>query len=141
MVGCEIDLLPQLFDRVPDSRKYFITADSARPETISYMRNHGYPKINRSTKGANSVQEGIEFLQSFDIVVHPRCEHTIKELNDYSYKIDSLTGQVLPQLADKDNHVIDAVRYALEGARKATKTAKTDINYTAYAPRDPGAGY
>lgn len=41
MVGCEIDQLPDLFDRVPDSRKWFITADSARPETISYMRNHG----------------------------------------------------------------------------------------------------
>jgi phage terminase large subunit len=141
MVGCEIDLLPQLFDRVPDSRKYFITADSARPETISYMRNHGYPKINRSAKGRNSVEEGIEFLQSFDIVVHPRCENTIKELNDYSYKIDSLTGQVLPQLADKDNHVIDALRYSLEGARKATKTAVPEVSLQSFRPFDPGAGY
>lgn len=121
MVGCEIDQLPDLFDRVPDSRKWFITADSSRPETISYMRKHGYPKINAAIKGAKSVEEGVEFLKSFDIVVHPRCVHTIDELTLYSYKVDPLTDQVLPVLADKDNHVIDALRYACEGARKATK--------------------
>lgn len=119
MIGCEIDQLPDLFDRVPDSRKFFIVADSARPETISYMRNHGYPKINRAIKGAKSVEEGVEFLKSFDIIVHPRCTHTIDELKNYSYKVDDLTGQVMPLLADKDNHVIDALRYALEGIRKA----------------------
>ncbi len=121
MVGCEIDQLPDLFDRVPDSRKWFITADSSRPETISYMRNHGYPKINAAIKGARSVEEGVEFLKSFDIIVHPRCVHTIDELTLYSYKVDPLTDQVLPVLADKDNHVIDALRYACEGARKAMK--------------------
>lgn len=119
MVGCEIDQLPDLFDRIPESRKWFITADSSRPETISYMRNHGYPKINSAIKGAKSVEEGVEFLKSFDIVVHPRCQHTIDELTLYSYKVDDLTGEVLPILADKDNHVIDALRYALEGIRKA----------------------
>lgn len=119
MVGCEIDQLPDLFDRVPDSRKWFITADSARPETISYMQKHGYPKINAAIKGAKSVEEGIEFLKSFDIVVHPRCKHTIEELTMYSYKTDALTGQVLPYLEDKHNHVIDALRYACEGVRKA----------------------
>lgn len=121
MVGCEIDQLPDLFDRVPDSRKWFITADSSRPETISYMRKHGFPKINAAIKGARSVEEGVEFLKTFDIVVHPRCVETINELTRYSYKVDPLTDQVLPILADKDNHVIDALRYACEGARKATK--------------------
>lgn len=119
MVGCEIDQLPDLFDRVPESRKWFIVADSARPETISYMRNHGYPKINSAIKGAGSVEEGIEFLKSYDIIVHPRCKHLIDELTLYSYKIDKLTNEVLPVLEDKDNHVIDALRYALEGMRKA----------------------
>lgn len=119
MVGCEIDQLPDLFDRIPESRKWFITADSSRPETISYMRNHGYPKVNSAIKGVKSVEEGIEFLKSFDIVVHPRCKRTIDELTLYSYKVDDLTNEVLPILADKDNHVIDAVRYALEGMRKA----------------------
>jgi len=120
MVGCEIDQLPDLFDRVPDSRKWFITADSARPETISYMQKHGYPKISSAIKGAKSVEEGVEFLKSFDIIVHPRCQHTIDELTMYSYKTDQLTGAVLPYLEDKHNHVIDALRYALEGARRSS---------------------
>lgn len=120
MVGCEIDQLPDLFDRVPDSRKWFITADSARPETISYMRNHGFPKINAAIKGPKSLEEGVEFLKSYDIIVHPRCVHLIDELTLYSYKTDPLTAQVLPVLADKDNHVIDALRYALEALRKVT---------------------
>lgn len=119
MVGCEIDQLPDLFDRVPDSRKWFITADSARPETISYMRKHGFPKINSAIKGAGSLEEGVEFLKSFDIVVHPRCTHLIDELTLYKYKTDPLTGVVLPILEDKNNHVIDALRYACEGVRKA----------------------
>lgn len=119
MVGCEIDQLPDLFDGVPDSRKWFITADSAQPETISYLRKHGYPKINAAVKGAKSLEEGIEFLRTYDIVVHPRCTHTIDELTMYSYKTDPLTGVIIPVLEDKNNHIIDALRYACEGVRKA----------------------
>jgi phage terminase large subunit len=119
MVGCEIVNLPDLFRSVPESEKWFITADSARPETISHMRKHGFPKINSAIKGPKSLEEGIEFLKSFDIIVHPRCKHTIDELTLYSYEVDKLTGQVIPKLADKHNHVIDALRYACEGARRA----------------------
>jgi phage terminase large subunit len=125
MVGCEINQLPDLFDRVPDSRKWFITADSARPETISYMQKHGYPKINAAIKGPKSVEEGIEFLKSYDIVVHPRCKNTIDELQSYSYKVDSLTGAVTSILEDKKNHVIDALRYACEAVRKVPEFKKT----------------
>lgn len=121
MVGCEIDQLPDLFGRVPDSNKYFMTADSARPETISYMQKHGYPKINAAIKGAKSIIEGIEFLKSYDIIVHPRCKHTIDELTMYSFKLDPLTNEVTNQLEDKHNHLIDALRYACEGARRAKK--------------------
>lgn len=119
LVGCEIIQLPDLFDTVPESRKWIITADNARPETISHLRNNGYPKIMPSVKGVGSLQEGIEFLQAFDIVVHPRCVHTIDELKSYRYKTDPLTGAITNILEDKNNHVIDALRYALEGARKA----------------------
>lgn len=121
LVGCEIIQLPDLFDTVPDARKWIITADSARPETISHLRANGYPKIMPAVKGIGSLQEGIEFLQAFDIVVHPRCKHTIDELKSYRYKSDPLTDVVTNQLEDKNNHVIDALRYALEGARKAGK--------------------
>lgn len=124
MVGCEIDQLPDLFRRVPDSEKWFITADSARPETISYMQRHGFPRISAAIKGAKSLEEGVEFLKSFDIVVHPRCRHVIDELANYSYEVDKLTGVVLPKLADKDNHTIDALRYACEGARRNSTSEK-----------------
>ncbi len=118
MIGCEIMQLPELFDRVPESRKWFITADSARPETISHMQRNGFPKINAAIKGKRSIEEGVAFLQSFDIVVHPRCQHVIDELTLYSYKQDPLTEKVLPDLEDKHNHCIDALRYACEGVRK-----------------------
>jgi phage terminase large subunit len=121
MIGCEIVNLPDLFDRVPESRKWFVTADSARPETISYMQKHGYPRMNAAIKGPGSIEEGVNFLQSFEIVVHPRCVHTIDELTMYSYKTDPLTGKVLPVLQDKKNNVIDALRYACEGVRKAKR--------------------
>lgn len=118
-VGCEIVNLPELFMGVPESEKWPITADSARPETISHMQRNGFPKIRSAIKGAKSLEEGVEFLKSFDIVVHPRCTHLIDELTLYSYKTDPLTGSVVPVLADKDNHLIDALRYACEGARRA----------------------
>jgi len=121
-VGCEIDMLPELFMQVPEAEKWPITADSARPETISYMQRHGFPKMHSAVKGAKSLEEGIEFLRSFDIIVHPRCTHTIDELTMYSYKTDPLTGEVVPILEDKDNHVIDALRYACEGARRTQRT-------------------
>ncbi len=119
-VGVEIDKTPALFDRVPGSREWPIRADSARPETISYMRNHGFPKIVKATKGPNSVKDGVEFLKSYDIVVHPCCKHTADELTLYSFKVDPLTGEVLPVLEDKKNHVIDSLRYATELARRKT---------------------
>ena len=124
MVGCEIVNLPELFMSVPDAEKWPITADSARPETISHMQKNGFPKIRAAIKGAKSLEEGVEFLKSFDIIVHPRCKHLIDELALYSYKIDPLTEAILPILNDKDNHVIDALRYACEGARRAGKAQK-----------------
>ena len=117
-VGCEIVNLPDLFMSVPESEKWPITADSARPETISHMRKHGFPKIQAAIKGAKSLEDGVEFLKSYDIIVHPRCQHLIDELTMYSYKTDPLTNLIIPQLEDKDNHVIDALRYACEGARR-----------------------
>lgn len=128
-IGCEIDLLPDLFLTVPNAEKWPITADSARPETISYMQKHGFPKMFPAIKGARSLEEGIEFLRSFDIVVHPRCQHTIDELTLYSYKRDPLTDKVIPVLEDKDNHVIDAMRYACEAARRAGKKDTGPIRY------------
>ncbi len=120
-VGCEIIDLPELFLEVPDVERWPVVADSSRPETISHMKKHGIPKIRRSVKGPGSIQEGIEWLKTYDIVVHPRCVHVIDELSTYSYKVDDVTQEVLPELADKDNHVIDALRYMIEALWRAAK--------------------
>jgi phage terminase large subunit len=123
-VGCEIVDTPDLFMTVPESEKWPITADSARPETISHMQSHGFPKIMPAVKGAKSLEEGVEFLKSFDIIVHPRCTHVADELALYCYKTDPLTGEVMPLLEDKHNHTIDALRYACEAARRTMKSEK-----------------
>jgi phage terminase large subunit len=116
-VGVEIDKLPDLFDTVPLSRKGPIIADSARPETISYMKRQGF-KIRGAKKGPNSVEEGVNFLKSYTIIIHPRCKRTTAEFGMYSYKVDKLSGDVLPQLEDAHNHIIDPMRYGLEGVRR-----------------------
>lgn len=117
-VGCEILDTPALFETVPDSHLWPIVADSARPETISHMKKNGYPKTMAAVKGSGSINEGIEFLKTYDIVVHPRCKHVIDELTLYSYKVDKDTDAILPILEDDNNHVIDALRYACEGVRR-----------------------
>jgi phage terminase large subunit len=134
-VGCEIMDTPDLFFTVPDSEKWPIVADSARPETISHMRKHGFPKIMAAVKGPKSVEEGVEWLKSYDIIVHPRCQHTIDELTCYSYKTDPLTGQILPILADRDNHLIDALRYACEAIRRAVPAKTFDVQPLATVSR------
>lgn len=139
-VGCEIDRTPDLFDKIEGSRKWPIRADSARPETISYMQRHGFPKLVPANKGAGSVEDGIEFLKSYDIVVHPRCRHTADELALYAYKTDKLTGEVLPVLEDKKNHVIDALRYAVEllrGAQPLKVSSEAVRRTAALATRRP----
>lgn len=117
-IGCDVVDTPALFLTVPEAEKWPIIADGSRPETISHMRKHGFPRIMPAVKGPRSVEEGIEFLKGYDIVVHPRCIHTIDELALYSYKSDPLTGAILPVLEDKKNHVIDALRYACENVRR-----------------------
>ena len=113
-VGVEIDELPQLFKKVPESSKWKIRADCARPETISYMARHGYNCV-AAEKWQGSVEDGIEFLRSFDkIYIHPRCKHLYEEFKYYSYKKDRVSGDILPIVVDAWNHGIDAIRYALQ---------------------------
>lgn len=120
-VGVEIDHTPMFFDQMmgftPGGRKWTVVADNSRPETISYMRRQGFNCIP-ARKGSGSVEDGVEFLKNYDIVVHPDCTHTIDELTLYSYEIDKKTNLVTPNLKDEHNHVIDALRYAIEPARR-----------------------
>lgn len=117
-VGCEIDKTPALFDKIEGSRKWLIRADSARPETVSYMKRQGFAIVS-ALKGQGSLEDGVEFLRSFDIIVHPRCVRVAEELALYSYKVDPKTDDILPVLEDKNNHTIDALRYALEELRRS----------------------
>lgn len=118
-VGVEIDELPQLYRSVPGADQWPIKGDSARPETISYLRRHGY-NIDGAEKWPDSIEEGINFIKSFDkVVIDPRCKHTADEFRLYSYKTDRLTDEVLPVVLDKNNHTIDALRYAMVDYIKA----------------------
>lgn len=113
--GVETDDLPALFGRIEGAAQYVIRADNARPENISYVKRHGYPRAVAADKWPGSVEDGISKLRSFErIVIHPRCQNTIKESRLWSYKTDRLTGDVLPDLIDANNHCWDAIRYALQ---------------------------
>lgn len=113
-VGVDIDRTPELFERVPEARTHLIRADSARPETISYMSRQGF-RIQGVQKWAGSVEDGVSHMRGYDeIVIHPRCRNAAAEFRLYSHKTDRLTGDVMPQIIDAHNHVIDAIRYALQ---------------------------
>jgi phage terminase large subunit len=145
-VGCSIDHIPFLWGGVKDeqlnamnaqgfaalsakqkreyrgiegARAWPIIADSSDPQTIDYLVRHGFPKVKGALKGANSIEEGITFLQSLDIVISEDCPFTIDEFTSFSYKVDKKTKEILPVLEEKKNHVIDAVRYAIEPTRRA----------------------
>ncbi|MBG6029175.1 PBSX family phage terminase large subunit [Proteus mirabilis] len=114
-IGVELDHMPAFYDKIPESRKWPIKADSARPETISYLKRQGF-NISAAKKWQGSVEDGITHLRGFkQIIIHPRCKETAKEARLYSYKTDRITGEVLPIIEDKNNHCWDAVRYGLDG--------------------------
>lgn len=114
-VGVELDHMPEFYDKIPEARKWPIKADSARPETISYLKRQGF-NISAAKKWQGSVEDGITHLRGFkQIIIHPRCKETAKEARLYSYKTDRITGEVLPVILDDNNHCWDAVRYGLDG--------------------------
>lgn len=112
-VGVEFEELPALFDSIPEVRRWQIRADSARPETISYVKRQGFNIVD-CPKWKGSVEDGVEYIRSFRrIYVHTRCPRTYNEFKFYSYKQDKNTGDVLPIILDKDNHYLDSLRYGL----------------------------
>lgn len=120
-VGVEINELPEFMQSVPGSRQWPIKADSARPETISYLRNQGF-NISAAEKWEGCVEDGVTHLRGYhEIVIHPRCVNTAREAYLWRYKVDPRTvdqhgqPQVLPVLVDKHNHTWDGVRYGLDG--------------------------
>ena len=123
-IGLELDdttdyikgFMPEIHDAV-------IRADSARPESISYLKRHGLPRIEAVKKWKGSVEDGITHMRSYKrIVVHPRCTHAINEMMLYSYKVDQRSGDITTDVIDKHNHIIDACRYSLEPLMKRLYT-------------------
>ena len=93
-----------------------ITADSAEPKSIEELRRLGLRRIRAARKGKDSILYGIQKLQDYKIYVHPSCVNTIAELNNYVW--DSKDGNILNKPIDDYNHIMDAMRYAMESVDK-----------------------
>jgi len=89
-----------------------ITADCAEAKSIEEIRSYGISRIKQSSKGKGSVNQGIQYIQQFDIYVHPECTNTIMEFKNYVW--EEKNGITLNKAADNYNHLMDALRYALE---------------------------
>lgn len=123
-VGLELDNTAKQLSTIPDIATHVIRADNARPESISYLKRHGLPRITAVSKGKGSVEDGIEHIKSYDkVIIHPRCQKTIEEFRLYSYKIDKRSGDILPVIVDEHNHYLDALRYSLEPLIKQQQSA------------------
>lgn len=115
----ELDAIPETWQaEMPGMESCVIRADSARPDTISYMQRHGYPLMVGAEKGKGSIEDGIQYLRSFDaIVIHPRCKDMQAEARDYRWKTNR-AGDILAVPVDANNHGWDSCRYALEPLHK-----------------------
>ena len=122
-VGLELDDTAEfMINRIPGIAQHTIRADCARPESISYVKRKGLPRIIGCQKGKGSVEDGISYMKSFDkIIVHPRCKETQNEMENYCYKVDRLTEDILPIIVDKFNHIIDGIRYSIEPAMRKNR--------------------
>ena len=90
-----------------------ITADSAEPKSIEELRRLGIRRIKPAEKGKDSIVNGIQKIQDFHIIVHPRCVNFITEISCYSWAKDKFDNAVNKPVDDY-NHLMDAMRYALE---------------------------
>lgn len=89
-----------------------ITADSAEPKSIDELRGYGL-RVSGATKGKDSINNGIQFIQDFEIIIHPRCVNFLTEISNYTWDKDKF-GTKLNIPVDDFNHLMDAMRYALE---------------------------
>ena len=93
--------------------KEVITADCAEPKSIAELRNEGL-RINAARKGRDSINNGIQLIQDYKLIIHPRCVNFITEISCYVWKQDKF-GKALNVPIDDFNHLMDALRYATEG--------------------------
>ena len=102
-----------------------IRADSAEPKSNDDLRRLGIGRVSPAKKGADSVTAGIARLQEYRILVHPRCVHTAAELGAYCWQSGTREGQFVNRPVDRDNHLMDALRYAMEDAPRTVARGKT----------------
>lgn len=100
--------------------KEIIRCDSAEPKSIDELKYFGIRRAVAAQKGKDSIRQGIGRLQDYKLIVHPSCENTIIELNNYVWKKDKDTEKLLNEPIDEFNHLMDALRYATEGVRVRT---------------------
>ena len=111
-------------------RKEVITADSAEPKSIDHLKSLGLYRIKGSKKGKDSINAGIQFIQDFKIIIHPRCNNFITEISNYCWDKDKF-DKVINKPVDDFNHLMDAMRYALEDymhSRSAKSINKSKLN-------------
>ena len=106
--------------------KEMIIADSAEPKSIDDIRKQGIRRIKAAAKGKDSILNGIQHIQSYKIIVHPKCENTILELNNYIW--DNKDGVILNKPVDNYNHLMDALRYAMETIKSTNKLKSMKLN-------------
>lgn len=95
--------------------KETIIADCAEPKSIDRLKSLGIRHIKPARKGRDSINNGIDFIQGFNIIIHPRCSNFIKEIGNYRWDKDKRTGESINVPVDCDNHLMDAMRYGFEG--------------------------
>lgn len=93
--------------------KEIVTADSSEPKSIDEIKRRGVFRIRPARKGKDSILNGIQFIQQFKLVIHPRCTQFKVELENYTWKKDKATGEYINVPSDSYNHGIDAFRYSL----------------------------
>ena len=93
-----------------------IIADSAEPKSIDDIKKQGIRRIKAAQKGKDSILNGIQNIQDYKMYVHPKCENTLVELNNYVW--DTKDGQVINKPIDDYNHLMDALRYSMEQTKK-----------------------
>ncbi len=93
-----------------------IRADSAEPKSNDELRRLGISRLTPAAKGADSVVAGIACLQEYRMIVHPQCVHTLAELGAYVWD-KAADGSGINRPVDRDNHLMDALRYAMEDVR------------------------
>lgn len=91
-----------------------IKADCAEPKSIDELREAGLRHIRAARKGKDSVNNGIQYIQDYHIIIHPRCVNFLTEISNYTWDTDKQTGEKINQPIDDFNHLMDAMRYALE---------------------------